>query len=75
MEKKRLSINVIQIQVNQSKNFSEANTPYLTQKGNSFILLNMKLFDNKAVNLNIVTNNIHIVKFYNKPFIVFTIYR
>jgi hypothetical protein len=31
MEKKRLSmINITQIQVNQSKNFSEANTLYLT---------------------------------------------
>jgi hypothetical protein len=70
MEKKRLSINVIQIQINQSKNFSEANTLYLTQKGNSFILLDMKLLSNKATDLKIVTNNAQISKFYDKPFMV-----
>jgi hypothetical protein len=32
----------------------------------------MKSFENKATNLNIVTNNIQIARFYNKPFIVLT---
>jgi hypothetical protein len=30
----------------------------------------MKLFNNKAINLNIVTNNNRVIQFYNKPFIV-----
>jgi hypothetical protein len=70
MEKKRLSINITQTQINQSKNFSEANTLYLTQKGNSFILLDMKLLDQKTTDLKIVTNNAHISRFYDKPFMV-----
>jgi hypothetical protein len=72
MEKKRLSINVTQIQINQFKNFSGANILYLTRKGNSFILLDMKLLDNKATDLKIVTNNARISRFYDKPFMVLT---
>jgi hypothetical protein len=70
MEKKRLSINVTQIQINQSKNFSGTNTLYLTRKGNSFILLNMKLLSNKSTDLKIITNNAQILRFYDKPFMV-----
>jgi hypothetical protein len=72
MEKKRLSINITQIQANQFKNFSGTNTLYLTQKENSFTFLDMKLFDNKAINLNIIINNAQIARFYNKSFIVLT---
>jgi hypothetical protein len=71
MEKKRLSINVTYIQINQFKNFSGANTLYLTQKGNSFILLDMKSLDTKATDLKIVTNNVQISRFYDKLFMIF----
>jgi hypothetical protein len=72
MEKKRLSINVTQIQINQSKNLSGVNTLYLTRKGNSFILLDIKSLSNKATDLKIVTNNAQISRFYDKPFMVLT---
>jgi hypothetical protein len=70
MKKKRLFINVTQIQINQFKNFSGVNTLYLSRKGNSFILLDMKSLSNKATDLKIVTNNAQISRFYDKPFIV-----